>query len=141
MASKDTLSCMEKGDLLNKPVASMDALVDWGERYEAMDMDHDATDFYERANDREGLSRLLKKAVESSDVFLFKRLCRLLGRNVSREEWLDLAKRAEDQGKYRFAADAYRQGGDEDSAVRVFDVAVSAPLEAPSPVVEETEVA
>jgi len=141
MARKDTLTCLEKRDLLNKSAVSMDTLVDWGERYEAMDLDHDAADFYERAKAPEALGRLLEKAVDSSDVFLFKRLCRLLDRKVSREEWIDLAKKAEDQGKYRFAADAYRQGDDEESAIRVLDKAVAGPLEAPSPVVEETEVA
>ena len=116
MAKNDKLSCLEKRDLLNQTAVSIDTLVKWGEQYEAMSLVHDAVDFFEKAHARESLERLLGNALEDADVFLFKRLCRLLDREIQREEWLHLATDAEARGKYRFAAEAYRSAGDDDMA-------------------------
>lgn len=119
MARKETLSCLEKTDLLNQAAASIETLLHWGRKYEEAGLVFDAVEFYEKANEREALDRLLKNALNEGDAFLFKRVSRALKFEPSREEWLELAKKAQELGKYTFAVQAYRQGGEEDMAAQV----------------------
>jgi hypothetical protein len=111
MARKYDLSCLEKRELLNEATASAEALLSWGEHCEEVGSLHDAADFYEKAGAREALSRLLARAQDAGNVFLFRRLCRMLGLEPGREEWVVLAHRAEELGKLAFAAEANRLGG------------------------------
>lgn len=105
-------TCLEKRDLLNQAAVSLDTLTGIGESFEQSDYVYDAADFYQKANAREGLSRLLESSREEGNVFLFKRICRILGHEPSREEWMALARRAEALGKLTFAAEAYSQAGE-----------------------------
>jgi tetratricopeptide (TPR) repeat protein len=117
MARKEWLSCLEKRDLLNQSAVSVEALIRWGEHYEREGLVHDAVDFYEKANAREPLARMRENALQSGDYFLCLRVCRVLGCENQREEWLALARRAEELGKFAFAAQAYRRAGEEDRAL------------------------
>lgn len=137
MARRGNLNCLEKRDLLNQSAASVESLMKWGEHYESMGLVHDAVDFYAKANAREVLERLLENELKDCDVFLIRRLSRFLNREVNREEWLDVAKRSEEQEKFRFAAEAYRLGGDEDAAVRAQSGSKSGLSEVSPPAVEE----
>ena len=141
MAKNSTLSCLEKRDLLNQAAVSIDTLVRWGEQYEAMGLVHDAVDFFAKAHASEAIERLLPIALEEGDLFLFKRLCRFLGREITRDEWLQLAAKAEEQGKFRFAAEAYRSAGDEDMAGALLNRASVQTLEAAGSRAEEVEIA
>jgi hypothetical protein len=111
MAKKYDLSCLEKRDLLNETAVSLETLLSWGEHYEEVGSLYDAVDFYEKAGAREALARLLKKAQDVGNVFLFHRISRIIGHEPDRDEWLALANRAEELGKPAFAAEAYRLGG------------------------------
>ncbi|MGA7876793.1 MAG: hypothetical protein WCA08_14120 [Desulfoferrobacter sp.] len=111
MAKKRELSCLIKRDLLNQPVVSVENLLSWGQQYEGYGLLHDAVEFYEKAQAKEALFRLLKIAQEEGDTFLFKRINRILKREPSKEELLSLAKQAEGLGKKSFAAEAYMQLG------------------------------
>lgn len=108
MGIKDKLGCMEKRDLLNQTVASTETLLAYGSRYEELGMVHDAVDFYEKAGAQELLHRLLREAQNDGDLFLFKRICRILGHTPDRQEWLELSLRAEVLGKEAFAGEAER---------------------------------
>jgi tetratricopeptide (TPR) repeat protein len=141
MAKNGKLSCLEKRDLLNQAAVSIETLVRWGEQYEAMGLVHDAVDFFEKAHAREALERLLPIAREEGDLFLFKRLCRFLSREITRDEWLQLAAKAEEQGKIRFAAEAYRSAGDEDMAGALLNRASARAPEAAGSRAEEVELA
>ncbi len=111
MARKRDLSCLEKRELLNDQGASAEVLHSWGEYYEAAGSLYDAVDFYEKANAGEALARLLGRAREEGNVFLFRRLTRFLGLTSDGDEWAALAARAEELGKSAFAAEAQRLGG------------------------------
>jgi hypothetical protein len=111
VAKKYDLGCLEKRDLLNETAVSVETLRSWGEHYEEVGSLYDALDFYERVGAKEALSRLLERAEAAGNVFLFRRLCRLLERTPEPEAWLALARRAEELGKLSFAAEAYRLGG------------------------------
>ena len=118
MARKDSLSCLDKRDLLNQPAASIETLSYWGQKFEEAGSVFDAVDFYVKANQREALDRLLKSALEEGDAFLYKQIGRALKFEPSPQEWLVLAKRAEELGKFAFAAQACRQAGEEEQAER-----------------------
>jgi len=105
------LSCLEKRDLLNQPAVSVDKLLHWGRVFEEAEMVSDALDFFEKADSREDLLRLFARAREEGDLFLFRRLAKILGHEPTSDEWLSLARRAEDAGKTVFASEALRSGG------------------------------
>lgn len=111
MGKKTLLNCLEKRELLNQPAATLESILSWGRCFEDAGAFYDAVDFYEKANAREELDRLLGKAIEDGNVFLILRLCRLLGKELDREEWFGVMKRAESLGKNKFAEQASRLAG------------------------------
>jgi hypothetical protein len=113
MGNDSLLSCLEKRDLLNQPAASVDTLMQWGDRFLEAGFVYDAVNFYEKAGAKEALMRLLEMARNDGDVFLLRRLCALLGREPSADEWLAVAEQAERQGKDQFAWKGYLGAGDQ----------------------------
>jgi hypothetical protein len=114
MRNEDLLSCLEKRDLLNQPAASVDALVEWGDRYLRAGFIHDALGFYEKAGALEALPSLLEIAKSEGDAFLLRRVCAVLGHEPTAEEWLAVAEQAERFGKQRFACKGYEAAGAQD---------------------------
>ena len=119
MGNDSLLSCLEKRDLLNQPAASVDTLMQWGDRFLEAGFVYDAVNFYEKAGAKEALMRLLEMARNDGDVFLLRRLCALLGREPSADEWLAVAEQAERQGKDQFAWKGYLGAGDQDRSDEV----------------------
>jgi hypothetical protein len=118
MARKKSLSCLEKRDLLNQPVVSLDELLFWGSHFEERGLIHDAMDFYEKAHDAEALDGLLRIALQDGDAFVFQRLCTIRGREPTADEWIALARKAEELGKDSFANKALKHASiEEQSAV------------------------
>lgn len=105
------LSCLHKRTLLNQTPVSSERLISHGQTYEAAGLVHDAVDFYERAGALDQLEALLESVKQDGDAFLFRRICRVLGREAAADEWLDLAARAEALGKDAFAQTVYRETG------------------------------
>ena len=114
MRNNDFLNCLEKRDLLNQPAASVDALVEWGDRYLDAGSVHDALGFYEKAGALEALGPLLELAKSEGDAFLLRRVCAVLGREPTSEEWLAVAEQAERLHKKNFACKAYEAAGAQD---------------------------
>ena len=119
MGNDSLLSCLEKRDLLNQPAASVDTLMQWGDRFLEAGFVYDAVNFYEKAGAKEALMRLLEMSRNDGDVFLLRRLCALLGREPSADEWLAVAEQAERQGKDQFAWKGYLGAGDQDRSDEV----------------------
>lgn len=115
MAKKYDLSCLEKREILNEAASSAEVLLSWGEHYEEVGSLHDAVDFYEKADARDHLFRVLRRAQDTGNFFLFRRICRILGHDPNSDEWLQLASRARELGKAAFAEEANRLGGRMDS--------------------------
>ncbi len=114
MANHSLLTCFAKRDLLNQPAASVDTLMEWGDRYLEAGLVHDAVDLYEKAGAGEALTRLLEMARDDGDVFLLGRLVAILGRQPTAEEWLAVAEQAERLGKHAFAMKGYQEAGAQD---------------------------
>jgi hypothetical protein len=111
VAKKYDLSCLEKRDLLNEAAVSVETLLSWGRHYEEVGSLYEAVDFYEKSGAKVDLARILTKAQEAGNLFLYRRIGRILGFDPDPADWLALAKRAEQLGKLTFAAEAYRLGG------------------------------
>jgi hypothetical protein len=114
VAGKYGLNCLEKRDLLNEAVVSRDALLSWGKHYEDANSLCDAVDFYEKSGAVDALVQLRSKVSKTGNVFLFRRICRIVGREPDRDEWLSIADSARELGKLAFAAEARLLAGVED---------------------------
>jgi hypothetical protein len=111
MAEKALLTCLEKRELLNESVVSVDKLLEWGRRYEDAGLIYDAVDFYEKTGAREDLTRLLDEAKLEGNVFLVNRVCKILKAELTSEEWFAVGEQAERAGKMQFAAEGFRRSG------------------------------
>lgn len=114
MARSDTLSCLQKRDILNRPAASAASLIDRGEAMERAGLVHDALSFYEKAGAHEAIIRLRDTATREGDLFLYRLTVRALGEEPTPEDWIAIGKRAADLGKMAFAHQAFRLAGRED---------------------------
>ena len=118
MSKLKILNCLKKRALLNRSPIAAEELTAYGQYYETEGLIYDAVDFYERAGAVDQLKGLLEGAKQDGDAFLFRRLCRILGQDSAREDWLTLAERAEALGKTAFAQMAYKEAGEEPDAGR-----------------------
>lgn len=66
----------------------------------------DAVDFFDKGKDSEGLTGLLDKAVAEGDLFLVRRITKILGRKPERDLLLSVAENADKLGKTLFAGQA-----------------------------------
>jgi tetratricopeptide (TPR) repeat protein len=110
LAHKRILSCLKKRDLLNRNSAELAELVTFGQHYSQEGRFSDAIDFFEKAQFREGLLQLWDHCLKEGDYFLCRRVARILSLSPDPEEWVQLGDAALEQGKYRFARAAYREG-------------------------------
>jgi hypothetical protein len=111
LAKPNLLSCLQKRDLLNRSAASADQLLKWGNLFEEEGLTNDAIDFYAKAHALEPLEKLLPLAHQEGDTFVYARIVRALGREVTAEEWISMGKRAAELGKDAFAREAFKRGG------------------------------
>jgi hypothetical protein len=102
---------LKKRDLLNRPTVSVDQLLKWGNIFEEEGLINDAIDFYVKAEALEPLEKLLPLAQQEGDIFVYARIVRALGREVTAGEWISLGKRAAELGKDAFAREAFKRGG------------------------------
>ncbi len=107
--------CLKKRRLLNDPELKPELCKDYGERFLAQGWWQDALEFFQKCGDAPGLEKIKDHCLETGDAFL-------LGRLRSPQDpktWRQLAERALDQGKIRFARRAYELAGDPDKAAMV----------------------
>jgi len=113
MKSKNSLlTCLKKRDILNRDEIDSQALVDYGSRYLRFELLNDALDFFEKAQHSEGISKIKDLAIQSGDLFLYKRCCSILGTRENKKELLELAERAISYGKMSFASQVYETLGE-----------------------------
>ncbi len=111
MKRSNLLTCLEKRDMLNRSAVPVDRLTEWGRRYEEEGQINDAIDFYAKASATDALEKLLPLAHQDGDTFVYGRIVKAIGREVSAEEWISLGKRAAGLGKEAFAREAFKRGG------------------------------
>lgn len=102
-----------KGILFATRTRAEDA-IRWGDRYREKGRLHDAVSFYRQARHDEGLREILRLAVDSGDLLLFREAAEGMAlRWAEHEELGPLAERAMELGRWHDARNAFEKLGDE----------------------------
>lgn len=110
MSRKRLPGCLKKLDLLNSNRSDPAQCVELGTAYLEEGRISDALEFFEKARHREGLNRLMARCLDDGDVFLFRKLAKILDLSPDPNQWDTLGDRALSLGKLHFARAAYREG-------------------------------
>ncbi len=129
MADPKINDYLKKRDLLNNPDMPSDEAKKWAESLFEAGMLHDAVDFYKKANDTEGLKRILEIAEDEGDFFLVDFVLKALEDEFDTDRWVKLGKRAEELKKYYFASQAYKKAGMDSEVARLMFLTGERPAE------------
>ena len=111
MPRKGLLGCLKKRDLLNSDRSDPTQFVQLGTTYLEEGRISDAIEFFEKARHRAELDSLLERCLEEGDIFLYRKVARILGVSPGPDQWIKLGDRALSLGKLYFAHSAYREAG------------------------------
>lgn len=100
---------LKKRDLLYGPNTSPATLSATAREYLKLEGWSDALDFFERAQDEEGLREIKNLALQKGDTFLLGRLERINSKWVTPEDWEKAKVTAEKRGIHSMAAFAERK--------------------------------
>lgn len=95
---------IKRRDYLHSEKTTPAALSAAGREFFAAERYSDALDFFEKANDADGIQKIKRVARQRGDTFLLARLDRFDRNLVTKEEWEQAAKTAEAEGKPSMAA-------------------------------------
>jgi tetratricopeptide (TPR) repeat protein len=103
----------KKQQLLYEEKRTPGELIVYGDRLLKAGKISDAIEFYQKADHRAGLEKIIVTAQEMGDVMLFLQASRALDRPTSPEEWLAIGQAAKALKKYSFALLALEKSGHE----------------------------
>ncbi|HEY3324871.1 MAG TPA: hypothetical protein VGP72_30745 [Planctomycetota bacterium] len=86
---------IKKRDLLHSEKTPKATLSKIGREFLSLERFSDALDFFEKAQDRDGIEQIKRVALDRGDTFLLARLDRLDRAMVTREDWERAAQTAE----------------------------------------------
>ena len=109
----DTLDSIAKRDLLASPKANPKELREHAEEFMRQERFGDAFEFFRKIGDTKGITRVKDAAVKIADVELLWRIEARAPGIVGKDDWRSCASYAQDAGKLRSAAFAYRRIGDD----------------------------
>jgi hypothetical protein len=113
------LSCLKKRDLLHNPNISMDELVQYGWEYLKQERPVDALDFFEKAQNVEGIQRIREWGLEQGDPFLLQQTSKMLKEQVPEESWRKVGEKAKAAGRHQQALMAFKAVADEDKILEI----------------------
>jgi hypothetical protein len=108
------LSCLKKRDLLHNPNIGHSDYAQYGWDYFKQDRPVDALDFFEKAQDMEGIRRIREWSLEQGDPFLLQQTSKLLKEPVTEDSWRKVVERAQAAGRLQQALTAAKALGDEE---------------------------
>ena len=111
--AKPFLSCLKKRNLIQEATTDRETLIKFGQEYLNQGRWLEALEFFERAQDPEGLQTLRKRGVEEGDPFLYKQTCRFLKESSDPADWKLIGEKALSQGRWRQALTAFKALADE----------------------------
>jgi hypothetical protein len=117
-ARRKLLPCLAKRDLLNDSGAPSKVLIEEGEAFLQNEWLQDALELFGKAGYKEGIGRILDRAVEAGDFFLAKAAADRLGEPLAPAQWSTVGQKALEDGKVRFALNAFRQAEDAEGVKR-----------------------
>ncbi len=106
---------LKKRQLLNDQELKAEHCREYGEKFLALGWWEDALEFFRKGHDSQGLEKIKNHCLETGDAYSLARL----GVPQDPYTWRQLATRALDLGKFRFARRAYGLSGDPDKAAMV----------------------
>jgi hypothetical protein len=107
-----------------------DSVREYADEFLAQDRFGDAFEFYRKLDDRDGILKVKKSAIEVGDPEVLWRIEHYNSALVSREEWLQCGEQAMKMGKHRSAAYVFRRTGEAErlaEAEKEFKPAAAAP--------------
>ncbi len=102
-----SLNYPEKRRLLNSREPDRESLVAYGNFYLDKGLITDATEFFEKAGFEEGLREIRTISLSEGDVFIFRKVNKILKISGSKEDWNTLGERALKLGKIHYALTAF----------------------------------
>ena len=107
MAKSKLPGPIERRLLIERDLSAAQALR-YAEAYLEEGREQDAIEFLVKAEAKEQLVAMRRRAIDSGDAFLFRMLCVAIGSAPERGQGKELADAAAAAGKERYAADALR---------------------------------
>ena len=117
--------CLKKRRLLNDPELRSELCREYGEKFLALGWWQDALEFFQKCKDAQGLEKIKNHCLETGDAFLLGRL----GSPQDQKTWRQVAEKALEQGKFRFARRAYELADDSDKVSMVEGLIAAADAE------------
>ena len=108
------LSCLKKRDLLHNPSIGGDELAQYGWEYLKQDRPVDALDFFEKAQNLEGIRRIREWSLEQGDPFLLQQTGKLLKEPAPEDTWRKIGEKALAAGRLQQALMAFNALADEE---------------------------
>jgi tetratricopeptide (TPR) repeat protein len=113
------LNCLKKRDWLHDPQADSDQLVQYGLEYMNRGRLADALDFFEKANNAEGIRRIMEKSIEEGDPFLLQQTGKLLKEVIPEDAWRKVGEKALADGRFQQALMAFKAVRDEEQIEKI----------------------
>ena len=85
--AKGLMSCLKKRDLIQDLNTSPEVLIRSGQEFLNQGRTLESLEFFERAQDPEGLRLLKEKGVEEGDPFLYRQTCKSLKESPDPAAW------------------------------------------------------
>jgi hypothetical protein len=100
------LSCLKKRDLLHNQNIGSREFSEHGWEYFKQDRPVDALDFFEKAQDLEGIRKIREWSLEEGDPFLLQQTSKLLKEPVPEDSWRKVIEKAQADGRLKQALTA-----------------------------------
>lgn len=108
------LTYLEKRKILNSNEIDRNTLVAYGNFYLEKGAVNDALDFFEKAHFEEGIRKIRLLGLDEGDVLIFKKTSKMLKIENSKDDWNRVGEKAMELGKFRYAAIAFEEAGNEE---------------------------
>jgi hypothetical protein len=113
------VSCLKKRDLLHNPQVTPDQLSQYGRGYLGEDRLVDALNFFEKAQDLEGVRQIRERSIEEGEPLLLQQTCKLLKENAPEEAWRKVGEKALSDGRFQQAITAFKAIQDEEQIEKI----------------------
>jgi len=100
--------------MLHNPNIRADELAQYGWEYLKQDRPVDALDFFEKAQNWEGIRRIREWSLEQGDPFLLQQTSKMLKEQVPEDSWRKVGEKAKAAGRHQQALMAFKAIADEE---------------------------
>jgi hypothetical protein len=107
------LNCLKKRDLMHNPQVEKNELSQYGQEYLNQDRPADALDFFEKAENMDGIRQVREISLRAGEPFLLQQTSKLLKEKIATEIWEKVGAKALADGRLHQALAAFRAIQDE----------------------------